>query len=155
MKLKKIIFIFICQLAILPLLAQGNMSVKNVFDQYGKQKGSIMLQLSTDILSPKTNISFYKSLVTKQDDNIYGSIISALDDIALQGTRLTEIRKNGKLENAAYYMVTNKTGNEYDYFLFNYKNDQITLVYMKGKFSPKELDKELKKLKELFIYINK
>lgn len=155
MKIKTMLFIIICLVATPPLSAQNNAAVKSVFDRYGKQKGSIMIQLSTDILSPKTDITFYRSLVIKQNDIIYQTVASALEDVANQGTKLTEIRKNGKLENAAYSIPVNSDNNEYDYILYNYTDSQITLVYMKGKFPPKNLDKELKKLKDLFIYINK
>lgn len=155
MKIKTTLLIFVFLLAIPPLLAQNNTSVKNIFDRYGKQKGSILIQLSTDILSPKTQISFYKSLVTKEDEAIIASVLPALEDIAAKGTKLTEIRKNGQLENAAYSVPISKTGNEYEYILYSNSNGNITFVYMKGKFPPQELEKELKKLKELFIYINK
>ena len=155
MKLKTILFILICQLAIPALFAQNDVQVKNIFEQYGKRKGSIMIQLSTDILSPRTRMSLYKSLVVKQDEDIVNSLGLVLDNAAKQGTKLTEISKSGRIENAAYYIEVKNSADTYDYILYNESKGQITFVYMRGNFPPKELDKELKKLKDLFIYINK
>jgi hypothetical protein len=41
-----------------------------------------------------------------------------------------------------------------EYLLFSVANDKITLIYLTGRFRPGDLNKELSKLKDLFIKAN-
>ena len=67
---------------------------------------------------------------------------------------VSEVNKNGKVESGTYYVGKDKSGKTGEYILYKNKPDKITIVYLKGNFPPARLDSELKKLKDLFIYVN-
>jgi len=148
----KILILIICQIAILPIIAQEHLNIKNVFDKYGKQEGSVLVQLSTDILSQGSKITFYKSLIINESDDVSNTIIRAVESDVKKGSKISEIKKNGKIETGTY--VIKMSDNSYEYILFKNKSKKLTLVYLKGNFAPDNLDKELSKLKDLFIYVN-
>lgn len=153
MKSKKLIIFCLFQIICVAALAQDNLSIKSVFDEYGKQKGSVYVQLSTDILSQgNSKISLYKSLTLPENAQVEKSVALAIFTDIKKGTKIEEINKNGKLESGTYAIKLNNT--TYEYILYKNKSKKITLVYMKGNFHPKELNTELNKLKDLFIYVN-
>lgn len=149
------LIILICQIPIYgEVMAQDHLQIKKVFDTYGKQEGSVMVQLSKDILSQGSRITFYKSLITNQDVPKLQLIIEALETDIKNGSKLSELKKDGNIESAIYVLSATPKGDEYEYILYKVKSKKITLVYLKGKFPPNELDRELGKLKDLFIVVN-
>ena len=150
----KIIILIICQIIILPSVAQEHLTIKSIFDKYGKQEGSVLVQLSTDILSQGSKINFYKSLIIDDDISKEEAVLSALKSDTEGKPVIVEMKKNGKIETGTYYLGQNIATRENDFILYKKKSGKITLVYLKGNFSPEQLDSELKKLKDLFIYVN-
>ena len=75
-------------------------------------------------------------------------------DIASKGNKITEVVKNGKVETGTYMLKTAKDNETYEYILYKNKSKKVSVVYLKGNFSPDQLEKELNKLKDLFIYVN-
>ncbi|MDR1882497.1 MAG: hypothetical protein LBR26_06905 [Prevotella sp.] len=143
----------ILQIAYTPAHAQGGLKIKDIFDRYGKREGSVLLQLSSDVLSPGSNITFYKSIILDENAQNRQDMLNALK--ADTGDRLiiSEVKKDGRIESGAYYLGKNKTNNS-EFILYKNKGRKITLVYMKGNFPSGSLETELKKLKDLFIYVN-
>jgi len=156
MKLKIILLMLVSQIVSISLLAQSNQQVKDVFDLYGKQKGAVMVQLSTDILASKSRITLYKSLVVNNDEDVRQSVSEILGNENLILKEISVVRKNGKTVNGVYLMSESTTGKSkvYEYLLYNLSS-KLTFVYLRGDFPPDDLDNELKKLKDLFIYLNK
>lgn len=153
MKQKIFIIIAIFQSVALTAYAQDHLKIKEVFDKYGKQKGSVLVQLSTDILSQgNCRISVYKSLVMDEDAPKTQFATQSIEVDIKKGSKISETNKNGKLELATYTLKVNNKSNEY--ILYKNKSKKITLVYLKGDFPPQQLDSELNKLKDLFIYVN-
>lgn len=134
--------------------AQNHLKIKTVFDKYGKQDGSVLVQLSTDILSQGSRITFYKSLITDYSLQKNNDAIAALAIDVTKGEKISEVKKDGIIESGTYYIKSKKTDAEYEYILFKNKSKKMTIVYLKGDFPPQQLDHELKKLKDLFIYVN-
>lgn len=156
MKYRLFILLFISQMLTIYVTAQEHLQIKNVFDEYGKQKGSVLVQLSTDILSQGSKITFYKSLITDESDAKNRLIREAIDEDIKSATKISELKKDGVIQSGTYYlnMGKNKSTKAHEYILYKNKSDKITLVYLRGDFPPQELDYELKKLKDLFIYVN-
>lgn len=148
----KIIIIIICQMVSLSVIAQEHLNIKNIFDKYGKQEGSVLVQLSTDILSQGSKITFYKSLIIGEDDALATIIIKAINSDMAKGSKISEVAKNGKLETGTYVLKSDKES--YEYILYKNKSKKISLVYLIGNFPPDRLDSELNELKDLFIYVN-
>ena len=157
---KKLFILFcLCQLITISAFTQDHLNIKSVFDKYGKQKGSVLVQLSTDVLSQgNSKVTYYKSLITEINDESNNekslAIIEALEKDIKLGSKISEIKKGGKLESGNYSFKVKNSNNTYDYILFKRKSKQLTLIYMRGDFPPDKLDRELKKLKDLFIYVN-
>lgn len=153
--MKHKIFILSCFLLIVStsVLAQDHLKIKGIFDKYGKQEGSTLVLLSTDILSQGSDITLYKSLITEYDNEKEQEVLNALRQDTKDKIILSEVKKNGKIESCTYYLGNN-TSKESDFILYKKKGGKITLVYVKGNFPSGSLEYELRKLKDLFIYVN-
>ena len=135
-------------------MAQTNLNVNDVFDRYGKQEGSVLVQLASDILSQGgSKITFYKSLIIDDLPHIKQDIQNAIKADVEGKIIISEVKKNGQIESCSYYLGKDKSSKS-EFILYSNKGRKITVVYLKGNFSPAHLDNELKKLKDLFIYVN-
>lgn len=153
MKYKLLILLCFSQILCVSVMAQNNLRIIDIFDKYGKKEGSILLQLSTDILSPKTDITLYKSLMIDYTPVIESEIISAVKTDIEKKIIISEVKKNGRIESGSYYLGNNNSETN-EFILYKKKENKITLVYMKGEFPSSRLEKQLEKLKDLFIYVN-
>lgn len=153
MKCKIFILLCILQVVSLSVVAQDHLKIKNVFDRYGKKEGSILVQLSSDVLSQGSNITFYKSLIISYNKQVETEILDAVKADINNKIIITEVKKNGHTESGSYYLGNNASSIS-EFILYKNKGGKITLVYLKGNFSSDRLDEELKKLKDLFIYVN-
>lgn len=153
MRRKVLIIVGILQIVVCSAFAQNHLKIKDVFDKYGKQDGAVLVQLSTDILSQGSNIKFYKSLIVDEKDQVRLEILTALRADTDGKTIISEVKKNGQLESASYYMGHNREPIN-EFILYKNKGKKITIVYLKGNFPSGHLEQELKKLKDLFIYVN-
>lgn len=135
------------------LLAQEPPKIKDIFDKYGKQEGSVLVQLSSDILSQGSNITFYKSLIIEKDNKTEQEILSAVKEEIAGKIIISEVKKSGQIESGSYYLGT-KSLKVSEFILYKNKGGKITIVFLKGKFPSNNLERELKKLKDLFIYVN-
>lgn len=153
MKTKTIIFVLLCTLLAIPTYSQQQNKIIQTLDHYGKQKGSVLVQLSKDILSKGSKITFYKSL-TVTGGSQRQSILNALHKpLETDWKNLIMLKKEGKIETATYYI--NSFNNKGTHFLLIKENDkQLVVIYMRADISPSELQQELKKLKNLIIYID-
>ncbi|MFT4070628.1 MAG: hypothetical protein QM654_01750 [Dysgonamonadaceae bacterium] len=134
--------------------SQNHLRIKEVFDVYGKQEGAIFVQLSSDVLSQGSNITFYKSLILDKNSSREQTITTALKQDLKNCSVISEIKKNGILESGTYLVDKNPSQKLNEYILYKNRDGKITLVYLSGNFPPNQLSNELKKLKNLFIYIN-
>lgn len=152
MKNKTLVIFCLFQFFVLCVYGQNHLKTEDVFDKYQKKQGSLFVQLGKDVLSQGSKISLYKSLIIDEDPTVLADIRKAMESDTSQKLAITEVRSNGVLQSGSYFIGTNN--NENEYLLYKYKNKKITLVYLKGDFNSRNLDNELKKLKDLFIYIN-
>lgn len=149
------IFILLCifQVASISLMSQEHLKIKNIFDKYGKTEGSILVQLSSDVLSQGSSLTFYKSLIINQNKQVETEILDAVKIDISNKIIVSEAKKNGMIESGSYYLGNNSSPTS-EFILYKNKGGKITLVYLKGNFPSDRLDEELKKLKDLFIYVN-
>jgi hypothetical protein len=131
--------------------AQKDLSINEIFEGVGKQNGTL-IQLGTDVLSPRTNILLYKSLRIKADAGILEMTEEALrSDTQSAEVLLSSIQEKEGSRTVHYELRKANNSLFHEYILFNYRNGYISLVYIKGNFPSKDLKKELDKLKDLFI----
>lgn len=150
----KILILFFLLLAIpYYAFAQENLAIKEVFDKYGKQDGSVLVQLSSDVLSQgSSRITYYKSLIMDINSTKEREVQQALKADIANNLIISEVKKSGRVESGTYYL--GNKGKIHMYILYKNKSNKMTIVYLEGKFSTNKLDNELKKLKDLFIYVN-
>ena len=146
---------FLLFLSSISVNAQQNLKINSIFNNYGMKEESILVELSTDVLSNNTKISFYKSLVMPESAIRENDCMEAIKQDLTEGFKLIESIKDGKIETGYYVLKHYKDNKEYEYILYKNKSKKITLVYLKGNFPPQKLEPELDKLKDLFIYVNK
>jgi hypothetical protein len=152
-KLKKIFLPAIFLLSFAVAGAQNDLHIDTVFQNHGKQKGAILIELAKDVLSGRTQINRYKSMILPSDTGMMNVTVNAIRQDLKNGKVLLENKKDGKIE-TGYYCLKRPDSPEYEYILFTHKSRKITLIYLKGKFPPNQLENELNKLKDLFIKVN-
>jgi hypothetical protein len=159
-KLKRFLLLLAFILPGLFVNAQEGLNIEKIFNDYGKQEGSILIELAKDVLGSHTKISRYRSLIIPSDSTILNTTREAIrSDFVKYGQYgneviLKESKKDGKLESATYAFGHDSSSSTYEYILFSHKSDKMTLIYIKGNFSPEKLESELNKLKNLFIKVN-
>jgi hypothetical protein len=151
---KKILFLIGFLLAFLTASAQTDLNIETVFKTYGKQEGSVMIELAKDVLGNHTKINRYKSLIVPSDSATLKATEEAIRKDVKDGKLLMESRKNGQVEAASYCLKKKDKASDYEYILLSNTSKKITLIYVKGNFPPEELERELSQLKRLFIKVN-
>lgn len=141
-------------LACISANAQKNLNIENIFENYGKKEGSVLIELAKDVLGSHTKINRYKSMIISFDSQIADICINAVKTDIKDGTVIMESTKGGKIETAYYCLKRDDNSADYEYILFTKKNKKITLIYLQGDFKPQKLESELNILKNLFITVN-
>ncbi|MDH8701274.1 hypothetical protein M2138_000615 [Dysgonomonadaceae bacterium PH5-43] len=152
--IRKIVVLIIISLSSVSLCAQNDLNINSIFEEYGKQKGSILIELGKDVLGKHTKISRYKSLIMSLDKDAVKLTQEAILKDVEKGTIVVESQKDGNIETAYYYLPKKKDSDYYEYILYSNKSKKMTLIYLRGKFPPRDLEKEFNKLKNLLITVN-
>jgi hypothetical protein len=159
-KLKKMLFLLFFLLPALLARAQEGLNTEKIFNDYGKQEGSVLIELAKDVLGNHTKINRYKSLIIPADSIKLNAAQEAIKkdlgerEHSGNGLVLMESKKSGKVESATYALGKEEHSSTYEYILFKNKSQKITLIYIRGNFPPNQLEQELDKLKDLFIKVN-
>lgn len=153
MKTKTIILVLLCTLLAIPTYSQQQNNIIQTLDHYGKQKGSVLVQLSKDVLSKGSNLSLYKSLTIKGEEQrqLLLNELSPILDVHWQN--IMEVKKEGRIESATYCIST-PNNKDTQFVLIKENKKQLVVIYIKADIAADELQQELKKLKNLFIYID-
>lgn len=155
MKLYKILILLFFSITCLGLQAQEATDIPSLLDKYGKQKGSVLVQLSKDVLAKGCELTLYKSLtIDKITNEKQTEIMTAvLPVIEKDWEQLAEVRKGGSVRSGTYHIeAPNNQGAQY--LLVKNDDNKLSIVYIKGNIPSDKLGKELKKLRNLFIYVN-
>ncbi len=151
---KKIMLLCLMVLPIGQILSQESLAIEKIFNMYGKKRGAVLIELSTDVLEGHTRISFYKSMITELSDFAQQEVIQAINDDMQGGKKVMETVKDGEVESGYYYLKREPYAPLHEYILYKVKGKTVTLIYIQCDFVPSELKRELDKLKDLFIYVN-
>ena len=151
--MKKICILFMFSLLLPQLQAQEYLHIKNAFDKYAKEKGAVFVQLSKDILSKgDTRIRFYKSMIISDNRQKADWILNLIEADRTEPDDLRKSSSGNKITTLICQIKSGKT-RENEYILYKNIDKKVSLVYIRGDFLPEELDQELNKLKDLFIYV--
>ena len=130
---KKIVLFLTALLPLAVINAQEPPEIEQIFEQYGKQQGSVLVELSTDVLGSHTKMTYYKSLITTYDSKIQNAFMQVIDKFMATGTKLIESQKDGQIETGYYFLGKEGKSQEYEYILYKSKSRKITLIYARGK----------------------
>jgi hypothetical protein len=157
---KRVILLCSLLLTVSSADAQTGLSIDTLFNGYGRQRGSVLIDLAKDVLDSHTRIERYKCLII----NFKSDIALRMEEAVCRdfknrghygnGVIIKEIRENGQLHNASYMLGKDASSSVAEYILYSCHKDKITLVYLNGHFGADRLNYELEKLKDLFIKVN-
>lgn len=138
------------------------LSIDTVFNEQGRRKGSVMLDIGQDILGEHTRISRYKCLIINKKEANIDMIEAAIKRDCADGVRLKEMHSHRLKEmrrddvySVTYSLATKDASPLHSYILYTRTREIITIALITGSFAPSQLDSELEKLKKIFIKVNK
>lgn len=129
------------------LQAQSDLQISKVFDQYGVQKGVVMVELSNEMLGDY-NFSQFKSITLKNNPAASDFIRKCLAKDELGAKKVKQVVTNG-IPTSIYLQLPRKD-NLYRLILFNEatKEDRITtLIYIESKNDSEDVLKLILKKK--------
>lgn len=134
---------FCCAVLLFMASAQGqNLKINNIFDKYGKQKGSTMVILSGEAVK-NYQLSLYRSITLRYEEPQSVDLQECLNADKQQARKIKEVISNGIIR-SGYYQLLDEGKNMNRYILFKIGNDQqATLIYMEGDPKSEELINKL------------
>jgi len=131
---KHFVPILILLLAISPsLLAQKDLQISKVFDQYGEKKGVVMVDLTNEMLDGY-DFSSFKSITIKNNPSAADFIRKCLEKDQEGAKKVKQVVANGVL--TSVYLQLPRKGQLYRLILFNETftpENKITLIYIESK----------------------
>lgn len=129
------------------LLAQDGLEIKKAFDLYGNKKGSVMVELSGELLDDY-DLALFKSLIVKNNPEAADFIRKSLKKDEVGAKKVKQVIANGVP--TSIYMQLPQKGKYYRLVLFNDASDpepQVTLIYIESKDNSEDVLKLILKKK--------
>ena len=146
--LSLLILMFLCPVITEAAKMQEGLTIKEVFQIYGKRKNVVMVELSKEMIDTY-DISFYKSITIKNDYEALGFIRKCLEKDQNGAHKIKEVMSDGGII-SAYYQIPgeNSSVNRFILFKVNEKG-VITLIYIEGELDGDDLITILFTIKDL------
>ena len=136
--LGKGIALFIMCMMASATFAQKQLAINQIFEKYGKQKGSTMVVLSDDMIKTY-HLDLYKSITLPVDKKRSEEIQQSLETDKKQAKKIKEVISNGIIYSGYYQLPTEDKQKNY-YILFKLSdNATATLIYMEGDIDSVEI----------------
>ncbi|MDR2534259.1 MAG: DUF6108 family protein [Tannerellaceae bacterium] len=117
---------------------QKDLSIREVFSRYGKQKNVTMVELSNEMLNTY-NLAHYKSIVIKDHPEALEYVRQRLKNDQQGARTIKEVTSNGHVV-SAYYQLPGAGENTNRFILFKVgRKGEITLVYVEGEIDSEDL----------------
>ena len=118
--------------------AQKQLAINQIFEKYGKQKGSTMVVLSNDMIKTY-HLDLYKSITLPVDKKRSEEIQQSLETDKKQAKKIKEVISNGIIY-SGYYQLPTEDKQKNCYILFKLSdNATATLIYMEGDIDSEEI----------------
>ncbi|MDR0796670.1 MAG: DUF6108 family protein [Tannerella sp.] len=120
-------------------IAQKDLHIDKVFEQYGKKRGVVMVQLTGEILRTY-NFSFFKSIVIKNDP---GAVAFTRDCVAKdreEAKKIKEVVQDGEVTSIVLQLSSH--GNENRLILYNESAEErkeMTLIYIESSMDVEDI----------------
>lgn len=141
------LFLIFCLFMIPKVIAQNDLEIQKAFEQYGKKKGVVMVELSNELLDGY-NFTLFKSLTIKHDPSAADFIRKCLAQDEVGAKKVKQIISNGK-PTSIYLQLPVKSSN-FRLILFNVieqPESKITLIYIESKTDSEDVLKLILKKK--------
>jgi hypothetical protein len=129
--------IFLLLLATIAFASQSNaqqdLQISKVFEQYGKKKGVVMVQLTKEMLQGY-DFSFFKSIVIKNDSAAIDFTRKCITKDQEGAKKIKQVMQNGIVASIVLQLAPN--GDENRLILYNESPDEkkeMTLIYIESK----------------------
>ena len=129
------------------LKAQNDLQISRVFDQYGNKKGSVMVELTDEMLEGY-DFSLFKSLTISNNPQAADFIRKCLIKDEIGAKKVKQVVANGVL--TSVYLQLPRKGQLYRLILFNETFtpvQKITLIYIESKNDSEDVLKLILKKK--------
>ena len=129
------------------LKAQSDLEINRIFDKYGKQKGSVMVEMSKEMLEGY-DFTFYKSIVISNNKEAGDFTRGCLQTDQNGAKKVKQVVTNGKI--SSVYLQLPKKGKYNRLILFNEKSVpelKMTLIYIESEKDTEEIMKLILKKK--------
>jgi len=123
----------------LHLNAQQDLKISAVFEQYGKKKGVVMVQLTKEMLQGY-NFSFFKSIVIKNDSVAINYTRECIAQDQEGAKKIKQVVQNGEVTSIVLQLAPR--GDENRLILYNEVSEnkkEMTLIYIESKMDVEEI----------------
>ena len=121
------------------LNAKQDLQISKVFDQYGKKKGVVMVQLTKEMLR-EYNFSFFKSIVIKNDSAAIDFTRECIAKDQEGAKKIKQVVQNGEVTSIVLQLAPR--GDENRLILYNESPDEkkeMTLIYIESKMDAEKI----------------
>jgi hypothetical protein len=126
----------------LSVSAQEGLYTNDIFQQYGRRRGSTMVQLSADVLKAY-EMTLYKSLAFRPDSKgpySWTWVVACIDQDKRHAKKIKETMLDGNLKSGYYQLPQARKGiNRFILFKADDKRKRATLIYIEGTLNSAEL----------------
>lgn len=121
------------------LSAQNDLAINKVFERYGKQKGSVMVEMSREMLK-EYDFTYYKSIVTTDNKEAADFARECLEIDQKGAKKVKQVVSNGVL--SSIYLQLPQRGKYFRLILFNETithGRKMTLIYIESEKDSEEI----------------
>lgn len=131
-RFKHLIATFMClMVSISASIAQENLNIKSVFENYGKKRGATMVVMNKEALQ-NYKLDAFRSITMKYDVPFSEDVQNAIVKDKKSAYKIKEVVTNGFIA-SGYYQLPAINNRLYRYILFKINSDgKATLIYMEG-----------------------
>lgn len=129
------------------LSAQGDLEINKVFEKYGKQQGTVLVEMSREMLKGY-DFTFYKSIMASGNKEAGDFARQCLEIDQKGAKKVKQVVSNGVL--SSIYLQLPKKGKYFRLVLFNEATSperKMTLIYIESEKDSEEILKIILKKK--------
>ncbi len=129
------------------LNAQSDLEINKVFEKYGKQNNSVLVEMSEEMLKGY-DFTFYKSIVTTENTEAADFARKCIEVDQKGAKKVKQVVSNGVL--SSIYLQLPKKGKYFRLVLFNEATSperKMTLIYIESEKDSEEILKIILKKK--------
>jgi hypothetical protein len=121
------------------LHAQSDLEINKVFEQYGKQKGSVLVEMGKEMLK-EYDFAYYKSIVTIDNKEAGDFARKCLEGDQKGAKKVKQVISNGVL--SSIFLQLPRKGEYFRLVLFNETTSperKMTLIYIESEKESEEI----------------